>query len=196
MNKEHVLKIFNIEDLTELPEAIMNVLFSTDRDDIFKDLIKINQGDMSHDWFQDIYEGELAERKKKKQDFTPNTISLICSKLTDQTGSIHEPTAGNGSMIIADWWDRSSKKLPWGVFPSKNIVDCWELSNRSLPILLINLSIRGIMGYVHHGDVLENNCKQLYILLNEHDDSLSFSKIIKANNNDKIVAHNDNRKYI
>ena len=187
MTKEQVLKIFNIEDLIELPDAVMRVLFSPEKDSTFKELIKVNKGDMSHDWFQDIYECELAERKQKKQDFTPNSISVICSQLTAHNGTIHEPTAGNGSMIIADWSERLKKKLPWGVFPSKNMVDCWELSNRSLPILLLNLSIRGIMGYVHHGDVLENNCKQLYILLNKTDDCLSFSEIIKANNSDKIV---------
>lgn len=187
MTKEQVFKLFGIKDLTELPNAVMKVLFSDNKDDIFKELIKLNDGDMSYDWFQGIYESELAERKQKKQDFTPYALSVVCSKLTSQEGTIHEPTAGNGSMIIADWWERITKKLPWGVFPSKSVVDCWELSNRSLPILLLNLSIRGIMGYVHHGDVLENDCKQLYILLNKKNDSMSFSEIIMANNNDKIV---------
>jgi len=66
------------------------------------------------------------------------------------------------------------------------MVTCWELSARSIPILLLNLSIRGIMGYVYHGDVLENEVKQKYILLNRKDDTLAFSEIIKANINDEI----------
>lgn len=71
------------------------------------------------------------------------------------------------------------------------MVTCWELSSRSIPILLLNLSIRGMMGYVYHGDVLENIVKQKYILLNAHDDTLGFSDIIKANINDKIVCENE-----
>ena len=67
------------------------------------------------------------------------------------------------------------------------MVTCWELSSRSIPILLLNLSIRGIMGYVYHGDVLENEIKQKYILLNQRDDTLAFSEIIKASANMKIV---------
>ena len=67
------------------------------------------------------------------------------------------------------------------------MVTCWELSDRSLPILLLNLSIRGIMGYVYHGDVLEGTVKQKYILLNRTDDTMDFSEIVKAGINDKIV---------
>ena len=67
------------------------------------------------------------------------------------------------------------------------MVTCWELSARSIPILLLNLSIRGIMGYVYHGDVLEGTVKQKYILLNRHDDTLAFSEIVKANMNDHII---------
>lgn len=67
------------------------------------------------------------------------------------------------------------------------MVTCWELSARSIPILLLNLSIRGMMGYVYHGDVLTKEVKQKYILLNRQDDTLAFSEIIKANANDEII---------
>ena len=72
------------------------------------------------------------------------------------------------------------------LFPSKNIFECWELSDRSIPILLFNLSIRGMMGIVYHGDVLEKKIKQKYILLNRKDDALAFSEIHKVNDNDII----------
>lgn len=190
-NKEILFRLFDIEDLRDFPEAVMNLLQGDieKRDEVYKELIRINNNDMSYDWFQDIYEGELSERKQKKQDFTPNALGVICSKLTDQTGSVHEPTAGNGSMIIADWWERCRKKMPWECFPSQNMVTCWELSARSIPILLLNLSIRGIMGYVYHGDVLEKDVKQKYILLNREDDALAFSEVIKVNVNAKIVGY-------
>ncbi len=94
---------------------------------------------------------------------------------------------GNGSMIIADWWQRCKQKMPWEHFPSQNMVTCWELSSRSIPILLLNLSIRGIMGYVYHGDVLTKEVKQKYILLNRKNDALAFSEVIKVDINAKIV---------
>lgn len=193
MKKEELFSLFGIEDLRDLPDAVMNLLLGDIkvRDEVYRELIRNNNMDMSYDWFQDIYESELSERRQKKQDFTPNSLGILCSEITGQIGSIHEPTAGNGSMIIADWWQRCSKKMPWDHFPSQNMVTCWELSARSIPILLLNLSIRGIMGYVYHGDVLTNEVKQKYILLNRKDDTLAFSEIIKANINDKIIRKNE-----
>lgn len=189
MSKEDLFILFGIEDLKDLPNAVINLLEEDidARNEVYKELIRKNNGDMSYDWFQDIFETELSERKQKKQDFTPNILGVLCSKLTSQSGSIHEPTAGNGSMIIADWWQRCKQKMPWEHFPSQNMVTCWELSARSIPILLLNLSIRGIMGYVYHGDILTREVKQKYILLNRKNDALAFSEVIKVDVNTKIV---------
>lgn len=189
MSKEDLFILFGIEDLKDLPNAVINLLEGDiyARNEVYKELIRKNNGDMSYDWFQEIFETELSERKQKKQDFTPNILGVLCSKLTSQSGSIHEPTAGNGSMIIADWWQRCKQKIPWEHFPSQNMVTCWELSARSIPILLLNLSIRGIMGYVYHGDVLTREVKQKYILLNRNNDALAFSEVIKVDVNTKIV---------
>ena len=188
MKKGDLFEIFKIDDLRVLPEAISGVLFGNleERNNVYNKLLEINSYDMSKDWFQEVYEEEMSERKKKGQDFTPYELGVICSKLTKQQGSIHEPTAGNGSMVIADWWERCRRLLPWEHFPSEHMVTCWELSDRSLPILLLNLSIRGIMGYVYHGDVLEGTVKQKYILLNRTDDTMAFSDIVKAGINDRI----------
>lgn len=189
MKKNELFNLIGIEDIKDMPDRIMEIITGNIeyRNYIYSELLKMNNYDMSYDWFQELYENELSERKQKKQDFTPNSLGVICSELTSQTGSIHEPTAGNGSMIIADWWQRCRKLHPWEHFPSQHMVTCWELSARSIPILLLNLSIRGIMGYVYHGDVLEKEVRQKYILLNKKDDTLCFSDIIKANINDKIV---------
>lgn len=189
MKIEDLFSVFKIEDLKDLPVAVMTLIEGDreKRDEIYKELIKLNDYDLSHDWFQQLYESELSERKQKKQDFTPYELGVICSELTHQEGTLHEPTAGNGGMIIADWWQRCRKHLPWEHFPSQHIVTCWELSSRALPILLLNLSIRGIMGYVYNGDVLEQSVKQKYILLNRKNDTLAFSDVIRAGINDRIV---------
>lgn len=188
MTKEECLKFFDIKDLMYLPDAVWTLLNSPtkERDEKYKELIELNNYDMGTEWFQPIYEAELSERKQKKQDFTPKELSKLCSKLTLQRGFVHEPTAGNGSMIIADWWERCRQRLPWEMFPSENMVTAWELSDRAIPILLLNLSIRGIMGYVYHGDVLEQNVFQKYILLNKKNDGLGFSEVVKVNKNQLI----------
>lgn len=189
MTTKEILAIFDITDIRTLPESIMNILFDDKKKgEIYHALLEINNYDLSYDWFQQLYEEELSQRKEKKQDFTPQVLGSIASMICgDKQRSVYEPTAGNGSMLIADWHNKLSKCYPWEFFPSQNQFECWELSDRSIPILLLNLSIRGMMGVVYHGDVLEKAVKQKYILLNRHDDALAFSEIHKVDNNSKIV---------
>lgn len=200
MKKEELFSLFNIEDLKDLPDAV-SALLEGDldaRNIVYRELMRLNNNDMSFDWFQEMYEAELSERKQKGQDFTCLEVSRILSDIIGQKGTtIHEPTAGCGGLLIADWWQRCSKKMPWEHFPSQNMITCWELSARSIPILLLNLSIRGIMGYVFHGDVLEKSVKMKYILLNRKDDTLGFSDVIKDTENKltikKEIYYDDSR---
>ena len=177
MTSSEIMRIFHTEDIMTLPPAVNQVLFSAERDNVYRELIWIHQGDMSYDWFQSLYEQELSQRNQKKQDFTQATLGLICSQIVGEHSSVHEPTAGNGSMIIQDWWKKMSSVFPWETQFIPYYVDCWELSDRSMPLLLLNLSIRGINARVHHGDVLSQEEKAVYLLKSE--DSLSFSNIIK-----------------
>ena len=190
MTKEQVFEIFGIEDMNDLPNAVMGILFTSKRDAVYQRLLEVNNYDVSRDWFQSIYEDELSQRKQNKQDFTPNQVGVILSKLSGtDNGKIYEPTAGNGSLLIANWWQRClASDFPLMHFPADHQIECWELSNRSIPILLLNLSIRGMMGVVYHGDVLEQTIKAKYILLNRNNDTLAFSEIINdTDNNKKIV---------
>lgn len=189
MKKQELLNLLNINDILMLPDALWGVIDGDIeyRHKIYRELIQLNGCDMSYDWFQSIYESEFSERKQKKQDFTPNELGVLCSLLTGAEGTVHEPTAGNGSMLIADWWQKCRKSLPFDFYPSRHMVCCWELSDRSIPILLVNLSIRGIMGEVYHGDVLTKEIKNKYILLNKSDDALAFSEIVRVPQNSKIT---------
>lgn len=193
MTRKELFDIIGIKDMIHLPAAVMDIVTGDTerRDSIYRALMEANLFDLSRDWFQTLYEEELAQRKNDKQDFTPAEVGIILSGIINQQeGSIHEPTAGTGGLIIAEWHKRQRSHLPWEFFPSQNMVYCWELSDRAIPLLLLNLSIRGMMGYVYHGDVLTRETKECYILLNPKDDALAFSDIIKCNNqNLKIVSH-------
>lgn len=190
---KELLNLFNITDVMELPSAVSTLLFADkeQRNAVYHRLMELHNHDMSYDWFQKLYEREFAQRKKQKQDFTPLEVTSIVSQiaLAEKHGTIHEPTAGTGGLIISAWWERCRRGLPWEYFPSCNMVACWELSDRAIPLLLLNLSIRGIMGYVYHGDVLERKVKQKYILLNRTDDCLGFSDVIRAGAQDKIKEY-------
>ena len=48
------------------------------------------------------------------------------------------------------------------------------------------MAIRGMMGEVFHGDVLENVAKARYVLLNEQNDGLAFSDIVR---DDRVLSY-------
>lgn len=190
MNKDDCCRIFNVEDIINLPQAAMDIVMGDRerRDAVYRELLSVNRYDMSFDWFRQLYEEEFAQRKKQKQDFTPEEVSEIVAKIALPTvGTIHEPTAGTGGLIISAWWEQCRRAIPWDYYPSQHMISVWELSDRAIPLLLLNLSIRGIMGYVYHGDVLEGTVKARYILLNRSDDALGFSDVVKAEAGDIIV---------
>lgn len=188
-----IYEAFQVDDEIHLPDKVMQVVVGDidARNNIYRHLINQFNGDLSHDWFQQFYEERFSQRKDLKQDFTPQNVCSLLAKLTDN-GTVHEPTAGNGGIIIAKWYNDIQNTLPWDYKPSQHMIDCWELSFSSLPFLLFNLSIRGIMGYVTHGDVLTMKIKRKYALLNRYDDPMGFSEIIEIGPNNTIkMKEND-----
>lgn len=66
MDENILLDLFGITDIMDLPAAVSRLLFSDKekRDAVYRRLIELNEYDMSYDWFQTIYEKEMAQRKK------------------------------------------------------------------------------------------------------------------------------------
>ena len=71
MKKEEVFSLFKIEDLNELPNAVMRIIEGDirERNIIYHELMRMNGYDMSYDWFQELYENELSERKQKNNAY-------------------------------------------------------------------------------------------------------------------------------
>lgn len=182
MKKAECLKFFGVDDIMNLPKAVEAVIQKPldERNEIYREFMQMNDYDMGRDWFQRVYEEEFSQRKNQGQDFTPIEVTELCAMLAgvETARNVHEPTAGTGQMIISAWWTWCKARTPWECFPSQFPITVWEILDRTIPFLLFNLSIRGIMGYVYNGDTLENTVKRKYILLNRHDDALGFSEII------------------
>ncbi len=183
-----ILDIFGVDDFLKLPDKVMSVVRGDlqERNRVYTALIEMHKGDMSRDWFQKLFEEEFANRKELKQDFTPPQVCSLVAKIVGNGASTHEPTAGSGGLLVSKWWNEMQCVLPWDYKPSLHMVNCWELSDRSLPFLLLNLSIRGMMGYVTHGDVLTLNIKHRYAILNRKDDPMAFSEVIEIGPKDSI----------
>ena len=123
MNDKALYELFGAREIMDLPAAVYKTLFADirERDEIYRRLLELYNYDITYDWFQDLYEIEYAQRKKK-QDFTPHSVTEIVSQiaLEGKECTIHEPTAGTGGLIISAWWETIKNKIPWEIFPSKN----------------------------------------------------------------------------
>lgn len=188
-----VNKILNIDDAYKAPDTLLALMLDkTQRENIFKKFLNVST-DLSFDWFHEYFEDEQAERKSKKQDFTPDSIATLLNKLTDNTtGYYYEPTAGTGGILITRWWQdclndpvgtKNNTNIPGISFftydPRRYWYQVEELSDRAVPFLIFNMAIRGMNGVAIQCDSLSREAKNAYFIRNNTDNALAFSEVIK-----------------
>lgn len=189
-----VNKILNIDDAYKAPDTLLALMLDKiQRENIFKKFLNIST-DLSFDWFHEYFEDEQAERKSKKQDFTPDSIATLLNKLTSNTtGYYYEPTAGTGGILITRWWQdclndpvgtKNNTNIPGISFftydPRKYWYQVEELSDRAVPFLIFNMAIRGMNGVAIQCDSLSREAKEAYFIRNDTDNALAFSEVIEV----------------
>ena len=105
---DKVAKVFmnyGIDEAYKAPSILMNILFDKElREKLFKDLLIAHDYDLSYDWFFEYFQDEHADRKKKKQDFTPKCVAELLSRIAltgeGDPGNYYECCAGTGSIMI------------------------------------------------------------------------------------------------
>lgn len=172
MKTEKINRILGIKESYKAPQAMLDKLLDPQqRTEMFRQFLEV-ESDLSYEWFQEYFENEHSERKAKKQDFTPQSLSKLLSKIGGQSSSYFEAAAGTGGIMIQSWNENEN-------------ADRWyhveELSERSMPFLLFNMAIRGINGTALRGDSLTGEFEESYEVVN--------------GNVNPILNMNDERKY-
>lgn len=150
-------EILGVSDSRDAPEKLMKILYNKNkREEMFNELLEIKKY-LDHDWFHEYFQEEHAQRKKHKQDFTPQQVCEITNRIAQpkEEGTYFEATAGSGGMAIEHWNNNKS-----GFYHLE------ELSDRAIPFLLFNLLIRGINAVVIHGDSLNRTAKGVFFTQN------------------------------
>lgn len=186
-----VNKLLGIEESYKAPERIMELISNEETaKKLFLNALVEFDYDLSYEWFTSYFEDEHADRKNKKQDFTPTCLSRLMSEMisSDKSqGIIYEPAAGSGSTIISHWQSETGKfRFPWDYNPADYLYVCSELSDKVVPFLIFNLMIRGINAAVIHGNTLTKECKEVYACINESNDYMSFSRLVKLPHNKDV----------
>lgn len=112
----------------------MKSLNDEERKDAFCEMVG---GDLSKDWLQMVYQYYLADRKEKKQDYTPKSIAKLMEMLVGATESCIDLCAGSGALAIQKWIEN----------PNQEFV-LYEADTNVIPYLLFNLSVRNISATV------------------------------------------------
>lgn len=184
--------IFGVNDSFKLPDAMMKLVFNkVEREKVMLRYLDEYTRDLSHDGFHEYYQQEQAERKSKKQDFTPDSISQILSQIVGAGNSTYEPSAGTGGIIINKWHEDMMQYTPFNYWPSEHLYFAEELSDRALPFLLFNLAIRGMNAAVVHGDTLTREARGVFFIQNSDNNFLGFSDInVMPYSEDTMEFHN------
>lgn len=199
-NISTVNKILGIDESYKAPEKMLNLMLDgKKRLETFKKFLDFST-DMSFDWFHEYYQDEQAERRSQKQDFTPDSIAQLLNDLVEKdrsAGEYFEPAAGTGGVLIKRWWNDRLKDPVHLAHVKKSVLDknkgisiftydprnYWyqveEMSDRALPFLIFNMSIRGMNGAIVQCDSLSRKTKEIYFIRNNTSDFLAFSDVIK-----------------
>lgn len=180
---DKINELLGISESYMAPERMMQILQPGEKDKVFNKFLEMFDCDVTYDWFHKYFQDDHADRKTKKQDFTPNSISLLVAEILNPEGVLWEPAAGTGGMIIKAWETHRKKTDPFSYDPSSLFVVAEEMSDRTIPFLLFNLSIRGINGNVVHCNSLDRKCKEVYHLHNVRNFHLDFSEIVPLPHN-------------
>ena len=179
--------LLGIDESYKAPAKMLEILSDeqTAKECFFKFLEAFDY-DLGYEWFNQYFEDEHADRKNKKQDFTPTCLSKLISEMNgsgSQKGVIYEPAAGTGSTIISHWNGERLKTTPWGFNPLEYLYICEELSDKTVPFLLFNIMIRGINAVVIHGNTLTREAKNVYHCLNHQNQAMCFADLYKLPKN-------------
>lgn len=180
--------LLGIKESYQASDVLMEILFDKGRrEELFVNFLTYEKN-LSRDWFHVYFEEEHANKKKFAQDFTPDSISSLVSKIVKQpernNGMSLDVAAGTGSLTIQRWQEDKLQRHPFDYWPSNYFYQCEELSDRALPFLLFNLMIRGMNGVVIHGDSLTRDVKQIYFIQNFENDHMKFSDL-------NVIPHNE-----
>ena len=201
-----VNNLLGIDDAFKAPDRLMEILSEREeREKLFRNFLKIDTN-LEYDWFHEYFETEQAERKSKKQDFTPNSVARLANAITSEPRQTdyYEMAAGTGGMMITRWaYNVKEDPAFTGKIKSTMADDIltssiftysprtyWyhleELSDRAIPFLLFNAAIRGINAVIIQCDSLDRKAKRAFYVKNDSDNFFAFSDILEVPKTDKF----------
>ena len=164
ITNKYINELIGIKETFELPDKLIKILLNEEEKDKLLNKFLEYDIDLKYDFLRDYFQEQHSNRNDLKQDYTPDCICEILSRLKKDNNKILDVCSGTGALTISN------------LYNNKIYVQCEELSSRSIPVLLLNLIIRNVDGLVVQKDVLKNEITTIYKL--ESTDQFSNIKIV------------------
>lgn len=142
--------MLDCREAIDIPRLLLEGLLSDRQDEILR-RVDEEYTDKTIDLFRDFFQEEQADRKNLKQDYTPDGISELVSKLTPSGNNLLDVCAGTGTLTIS-----------YLARHKTDFVRCEEFSSRVIPFLILNLALRNQESEVVHKDVLTGEIFGIY----------------------------------
>lgn len=150
ITKEDVNRIMSISENYQLRDALMNTLFDEKKkNSVFEQFLKL-ENDLSYEWFTNYFQENQSNRKDLMQDYTPNCICKLISRIVN-ANSVYDECCGIGGLTLSVWNENKNARFYLE-----------EISDVSIAMLLFNLSIRNMNAYVRQCDILKNETIQCF----------------------------------
>ncbi|MCR1901636.1 N-6 DNA methylase, partial [Ligilactobacillus apodemi] len=96
LSTEQINNLIGVEESYQASFELDKILSDEDeRVSLFEAFLELEQ-DLSFDWFTDYFQEEHSNRKDKKQDFTPDGVTELASKLLGAFDNNADICAGTG----------------------------------------------------------------------------------------------------
>lgn len=127
---EKTLLLFGVSSVDELGGKLKAACSDRVKLSAFRELVG---GDLTVDWLQMIYQYYQADRKEKKQDYTPKSLAQFMGMLAGSSDRIIDLCAGSGALIIQKWLQDPDIHFT-----------AIEIDGNVFPYLLFNMVLRNI----------------------------------------------------
>ena len=137
---DRTLELFDVKSPDQLGPALLAACGDPDK---LRSFCKLVDDDLCTDWMQKIYQYYLADRKEKKQDYTPASLAQFMGMLAGNSNDIVDMCAGSGALIIQKWSQKPDTRFT-----------ALEIDENVIPFLLFNMILRNIQCRVFQMDAL------------------------------------------
>lgn len=153
MAKFDLKTLLKVEENFMIPKRLLEVVLDEKKRIALFDEISKNVS-FEEDFLRDYFQNNLADRKSQMQDYTPDCLCELVSRLSNYNcASILDICAGTGSLTVAQLCTNSS-----GYYVME------ERSKASIPFLILNFAIRNVSCLIIEKDVLTKEIRHIYQL--------------------------------